>query len=92
MFWFYIYLTYILVMSFITFILYYLDKRKATKGKWRISEIVLLSFSILGGAAGGYIGMLKFHHKTKHWYFMLINIIGFAIQVGFAVVLFKEGL
>ena len=53
MFWSYIYLTYIILMSFTTFMLYYVDKRKATKGKWRIKEVTLLLFSIFGGAAGG---------------------------------------
>ena len=92
MFWSYIYLTYIILMSFTTFMLYYVDKRKATKGKWRIKEVTLLLFSIFGGAAAGYLGMLRFHHKTKHWYFMLINIVFFAVQVAVAIILFKEGL
>ena len=43
------------VMSLITFILYGIDKLKAQSGGWRISEKILLGFSILGGAIGGLI-------------------------------------
>lgn len=63
------------VMSLITFILYGADKRKAKKGKWRISEKVLLLFPVFGGAIGGLLGMLVFRHKTKHWYFVVVNVL-----------------
>lgn len=76
-----IYLIFIIIMSIITFFAYAIDKKKAIKRKSRISEVVLLSLSIFGGAIGGYIGMVVMHHKTRHWYFMLTNIFGVAIQV-----------
>lgn len=71
-----IYLIYVISMSVITFIVYGIDKGLAKKQKTRISEAALLTLSILGGAIGGYLGMIIFHHKTKHWYFMLTNILG----------------
>lgn len=46
-----------------------LDKRKAQRGDWRISEKALFLFPLLGGALGGVLGMRLFHHKTRHWYF-----------------------
>jgi len=73
--WLIIYSAYIGVMSLITFILYGVDKGKAKKGKWRISEKVLLLFPVFGGAIGGLLGMSIFRHKTKHWYFVLINVL-----------------
>lgn len=45
------------------------DKRRAKRGAWRISERSLFLLSLLGGAFGGTAGMLYFHHKTRHWYF-----------------------
>ena len=45
------------------------DKAKAKKGAWRISEKTLLGTAFLGGGAGVWLGMEIFHHKTKHWYF-----------------------
>lgn len=76
-----IYLIFILAMSITTFILYAVDKAKAKKGAWRIKEATLLLFSFFGGALGGYIGMLSLRHKTKHWYFMVINTFSLAIHL-----------
>ena len=74
---------YLILLSLITFILYYADKKKAEKKKWRIPEKVLLLSSFLGGAFGGYPAMLIFRHKTKgeHWYFTFINILGLLIHI-----------
>ena len=74
---------YLILLSLITFILYYADKKKAEKKKWRIPEKVLLLCSFLGGAFGGYPAMLLFRHKTKgeHWYFTFINILGLLIHI-----------
>lgn len=44
----------------------YIDKEKAKKHKWRISENTLIILSLLGGSIGSFIGMNKFRHKTKH--------------------------
>ncbi len=51
------------------FLLMGLDKWKAVRGAWRVSEKTLFLFPILGGAPGGTLGMYLFHHKTQHWYF-----------------------
>ncbi|MBO4286071.1 MAG: DUF1294 domain-containing protein [Bacilli bacterium] len=74
---------YLILLSLITFILYFADKKKAEKKKWRIPEKVLLLSSFLGGAFGGYPAMLLFRHKTKgeHWYFTFINILGLLIHI-----------
>ena len=56
---------YLVFINFLSFFMMFLDKRKAAKGKFRISEKALL----LSGAAGGVIGMLLgmkvFRHKTR---------------------------
>ena len=69
------------IISLITFILYGVDKRRSKRDKWRIPERVLIGFSLLGGGVGGWLGMKLFRHKTRHWYFHLINILGTALQV-----------
>lgn len=46
-----------------------MDKRRAGRGSWRISERTLFLFPLLGGALGGTLGMLLFHHKTRKWPF-----------------------
>lgn len=47
----------------------YIDKRKAKKGTYRISEKALFISALLLGGIGSYIGMYKFRHKTKHTLF-----------------------
>lgn len=71
-----------LAISAVTFVLYGVDKSRAKQGKWRISERTLLLFSFLGGGAGGLCGMYLFRHKTRHWYFVFVNISGWLWQVG----------
>lgn len=86
------FLTYLLVFSIVTFILYGVDKRKAIKREWRTKEKTLLGCSFLGGAIGGLSGMLVFRHKTKaeHWYFWAVNILGIAWQAVACVVIYNN--
>ena len=57
---------YLLGINAVTFIVYGIDKYKAKKAKWRISEATLLLLAILGGSIGAWMGMKVWHHKTKH--------------------------
>lgn len=59
------------VMSFVSFAMMGIDKRRAIRNQWRIPESSLFLAAILGGGVGGTIGMFLFRHKTKHWYFRL---------------------
>jgi uncharacterized membrane protein YsdA (DUF1294 family) len=70
------------ILSVITFFMYGVDKFKAQRGKWRISEKALLISSFIGGAVGGFLAMQLFRHKTKHWYFNVVNILGLVWQIG----------
>lgn len=78
----------LVAMSIIAFILYGLDKGYAKEGARRIPERVLLGFSILGGGIGGALGMMLFRHKTKHWYFVVLNLLGIAIQIAAILIAF----
>lgn len=77
---FYIYVAYVVLLSLIAFFTYHADKKKAKKGEWRVPEKVLLLMSFLGGAYGGYAAMLLFRHKTKHWYFQAVNVLGLILH------------
>ena len=57
---------YLLVINAATFIIYGIDKDKAKKAKWRISEATLLTMAAVGGSIGAWLGMKAWHHKTLH--------------------------
>lgn len=63
--------TYIVIMNLIGVAVMAIDKQKAQKHAWRIPEKTLFLVSLLGGSIGTWSGMYLFHHKTKHWYFVV---------------------
>lgn len=64
-------LYYLLIVNAIAFLLMLIDKQKARKNKWRISEATLMFSAVLGGSIGALLGMYTFRHKTKHLKFTL---------------------
>ena len=62
-------LWYLAAVNLVTFMVYGVDKAKARRGAWRVSEKTLFLLPLLGGSVGALLGMLVFRHKTKHWYF-----------------------
>ena len=59
-------LIYFLAINVVTFFLYGIDKWKARRDKWRISEAALLGLAVIGGSIGAWLGMKVWHHKTLH--------------------------
>ena len=57
---------YLVFVNVIAFLVYGVDKLKARKGHWRISEATLLLLAIVGGSIGAWLGMKAWHHKTMH--------------------------
>ena len=60
---------YLVIINIITFAVFGADKKKAIRGKWRVTEATLFLLAFIGGALGGCLGKRVFHHKTKKWYF-----------------------
>lgn len=80
---------YITVMNILGFVIMGVDKHKAYRHKWRISEKSIFLAGLLGGGLGILLGMSFFHHKTKHLKFTLgiplvilmnIALLGFLLQ------------
>ena len=59
-------LIYLVAMNVVTFFMYGIDKWKAKRSKWRISEATLLGMAVIGGSIGAWLGMRMWHHKTMH--------------------------
>ena len=58
-------LIFYIFVNLLTFFLFFAYKRKAVKGKWRISEKTLLLLCFFGGALGGFLGKHIKYHKTN---------------------------
>jgi uncharacterized membrane protein YsdA (DUF1294 family) len=79
--------TYLVVINIIGFAIMGIDKKRAIRGAWRISEASLFWTALLGGSLGCILGMQHFRHKTKHWYFKYGMPAIFLVQI-LAVLLF----
>ena len=62
----YICIFYLVAINLVAFFMYGIDKWKARRSKWRISEATLLVLAVLGGSIGAWLGMKTWHHKTLH--------------------------
>ncbi|PWW26071.1 uncharacterized membrane protein YsdA (DUF1294 family) [Cytobacillus oceanisediminis] len=58
-----------LIVNIAGFFLMKVDKEKAKRNQYRISEKTLWLVAFLSGAAGMTLGMNTFRHKTKHLQF-----------------------
>lgn len=81
-----------LIMSLATFFIYAIDKTKAHKNEWRISESTLHLFELLGGWPGALITQHVIRHKNKKtsfqitfWIIILIH-----LAIWFNLVFFKN--
>ncbi len=63
---------YLLLINILSFVMYGIDKRRAVRGKWRISEKTLLLAAFAGGSIGALAGMCFFHHKTRKLKFLIL--------------------
>ncbi|MBR5064878.1 MAG: DUF1294 domain-containing protein, partial [Oscillospiraceae bacterium] len=64
-------LIYLMIINIIAFAAMGIDKLKAAKGRWRISEKALFLLAAAGGSIGSIAGMFAFRHKTKHLSFRI---------------------
>jgi uncharacterized membrane protein YsdA (DUF1294 family) len=60
------------LMGGVTFLLYRLDKNRATRGQWRISEFTLHCCEFFGGWAGALLAQHWLRHKNQKLSFQLV--------------------
>ena len=61
-----IFLLYLLIVNVTGFVLMLVDKAKARRDVWRISEATLMTVAAIGGSVGSLLGMYAVRHKTRH--------------------------
>ena len=86
----YVFIGYLLVINLIGYIIMGVDKKRAIRGAWRISEASLFMVALLGGALGCTLAMNHFRHKTKHWYFKYGMPAIFAVQICLLVIISRS--
>lgn len=62
---------YLLILNLLGFLFMFIDKKRAKKNEWRISESTLFGVALLGGSVGAIIGIYLFRHKTKKMQFII---------------------
>ena len=82
-------LIYLIGINLAGFIIMGVDKKRAIRGAWRISEASLFLTAIFGGSLGCILGMQHFRHKTKHWYFKYGMPVILVVQILLFILLFK---
>lgn len=75
------------LISLFTLLLYKIDKVKAQKHQWRIKESVLLSASWIFGSIGAVLGVFALRHKTKHWYFVVNNVLSLFVHIALLILI-----
>lgn len=77
-------IVYVFIINLLAFVTMGVDKKRARRHEYRISEQTLWMLAIIGGGTGAFLGMKHFHHKTKHQAFRL----GFPLLMAIQLVLF----
>jgi len=70
-----------LLWNLAVLLIYAVDKSKAKKSRWRISERTLILCALLLGGLGAWAGMFCFRHKTNHLKFRILVPIGAIISI-----------
>lgn len=72
---------FVAIWNFIVFIMYGVDKYKATHRKYRISEFALIAPSFIFASLGAMLGMIVFNHKTSKTKFRIFIPLAFIFNI-----------
>ena len=86
---FFLLMCYIVIMNVTGIVVMGIDKARARRHAFRISEKGLFLISLLGGSVGTWAGMYLFRHKTKHWYFVVGMPLILLLQIILCIYLFN---
>jgi uncharacterized membrane protein YsdA (DUF1294 family) len=80
---------FLILINAVSFLLMHVDKQKARRNRWRISEATLFTIAAAGGSLGILLGMYAFRHKTKHVSFTAGIPAIMAVQIVIGVILYS---
>ena len=79
----------ILAWNIFTVLLYGVDKLKAKRHSWRISETALIVPAFLLGGTGAILGMVVFNHKTSKGKFRFLVPLAFVLNIALMIYVYN---
>ncbi|MHA6326256.1 DUF1294 domain-containing protein [Roseivivax sp. CAU 1753] len=58
-------LGYLAAVNLLSWLLFFVDKRRSVRGDWRIPEKTLISVAVLGGWPAAKLAQRRLRHKTR---------------------------
>lgn len=77
------------IASFMTFIVYALDKSAAKNGRWRVKESTLHLLSVLGGWPGAFMAQKLLRHKSSKQPFRLIFFATIVLNIAIIIAIYR---
>lgn len=84
-------LIYLAAVNIAAFAVMGIDKARARRGRWRVPESTLFLMAVIGGSAGGLIGIYAFRHKTLHRSFTIGFPVILVLQLALAAYIVLSG-
>jgi uncharacterized membrane protein YsdA (DUF1294 family) len=81
-----------LFASAITLAAYWIDKKRAERGAWRVPERRLHLLELAGGWPGAYVASALFRHKTRDRWFRFVRFAIAALHVAAGIAAWRAGL
>lgn len=75
------FIVYLLIINFITLVVFGADKISAASDAWRVRERTLLLLALVGGSLGAIIAIKFFRHKTQKSSFLILLAVIFLAQL-----------
>lgn len=74
-------LYYLLIINIVTFLVYFIDKRKAIKGRWRIPEKHMHLLELLGGTPFAFLAHRFLRHKNRKVSYQVVFYLIVTLQI-----------
>ncbi len=58
-------LAYMVVINFVTYLAFWIDKERARAGQYRVPERTLLLLALMGGSPSALLAQRRMRHKTR---------------------------
>lgn len=75
------FLMFFVLINLLAFLLYFIDRRWAVKGKWWVSRVLLVLFALACGGVGAFLAMCTDKNKAKSTKLRLVVVVGMVIAL-----------